>query len=169
MLSHPWEPQEVSGSGAQEAEFGDLVFLPAAPKAEQLRWSLAFLQPGAARLSVRLLRQRFQFRWLILVHEATYVNELLLFQTLSRVEQQSENAAERTVIGAWTPKGLVPELVVLTQDVFHLLASPRVVRWLRSEGSYGEALDAWLSPLAVRREQLTGVYTGAAELEIDGP
>ena len=79
------------------------------------------------------VRQRFQFRWLILIQEATYVNELVLFQTLSRVEQQWENAAERTVIGAWTPSGLSPELVVLTQELHMLLPKPFLAEMRRIE------------------------------------
>ena len=59
---------------------------------------------------------------------------------------------------------LSPELVVLTQDVFHLLASSRLVRWLRTDDGdgYGQALNAWLAPLAIQKEMLPGVYTGRA-------
>eukprot|EP00913_Durusdinium_trenchii_P013808 g12965.t3 len=47
------------------------------------------------------------------------------------------------------------------KDVLHLLGSKRLVRWWRTSfENYGEALEAWLAPLAVQREAMPGVYTG---------
>lgn len=155
--------ENAASSGSiqeEEAEYGDLVFYPAGtsvnsarPTAEQLRWSFAFLQ-------------RFQFRWLLVTFEATFVNTPVLFQSLSRVEQAWANAASRTVLGKWTEQGLAPELLILTQDVFHLLASHRMLRWLRTELTFGDAVNAWLAPLAIQRENIPGIYTGA-ERSID--
>ena len=57
---------------------------------------------------------------------------------------------------------LSPELLILTQDVFHLLASHRMLRWLRTEQlTFGEAVNAWLAPLAIQRENIPGIYTGS--------
>eukprot|EP00435_Cladocopium_sp_Y103_P061333 s1634_g23.t1 len=111
--------------------------------------------------------QRFQFRWLLVTFEATFVNTPVLFQSLSRVERAWDNSASRTVLGKWTEQGLAPELLILTQDVFHLLASNRMLRWLRTEQlTFGEAVNAWLAPLAIQRENIPGIYTGA-ERSID--
>ena len=55
---------------------------------------------------------------------------------------------------------LAPELLILTQDVFHLLASHRMLRWLRTELTFGDAVNAWLAPLAIQRENIPGIYTG---------
>lgn len=141
----------------EESEYGDLVFYPSdptatkirsdesMPTAEQLRWSFAFLQ-------------RFQFRWLMVTQEATFVDPGELFQSLSKVETAWENAASRTVLGKWTDQGLVPDFFVMTQDVFHLLASKRVVRWLRTtEVDFATAINAWLAPLAIQRENIQGI------------
>ncbi|CAJ1407041.1 unnamed protein product [Effrenium voratum] len=151
---------ENAASGSimdEEAEYGDLVFMPSKVSgAEQLRWCFAFLQ-------------RFQFRWLLLAQEDTFINAMVLFGVLSGVEQAWGNAASRTVVGKWTSNVLSPELVVLTQDVFHLLASSRLVRWLRTDDGdgYGQALNAWLAPLAIQKEMLPGVYTGQVGCPLD--
>eukprot|EP00439_Symbiodinium_sp_Y106_P036082 s3343_g4.t1 len=151
---------EVPSVVEEEAEFGDIVYMPSAgqpmtaePSSEQLRWTFAFLQ-------------RFQFRWLVIVQEDAFVNVAVLLGKVSEIEQASGNAAARTVIGHWQshwqPPGLSPVFFALSQDVFHLLASKRMVKRLRTdlEGGPGAAVSAWLEPLALHRESMPGVYTG---------
>ena len=79
------------------------------------------------------------------------------------VRKQSvfENASLISCV-TW-PLDVLVDPTALREDVFHLLASKRLVGWWRTSFStYGEALNAWLAPLAIQRENLPGVYTGGS-------
>ncbi|CAE8723402.1 unnamed protein product [Polarella glacialis] len=169
----PEEATLQAGIAAEEEEYGDLVFMPSdqkgggtagGPSAQQLRFAVAFLR-------------RFQFRWLLVSQQDAFVNPGALIASISSLEQAAGTAAQRVTLGGWRPttgggegsRWLAPEFFAMTQDVYHLLASHRVARWLRTdfEGGNGmaTALNAWLAPLELQRAELPGVYTGREKAE----
>lgn len=145
----------------EEEEFGDLVFMPSGSKtgkggvsATQLRFAFSFLRD-------------FQFRWLIVAQQDTFVLLESLYQSLAKLDPPM-----RTALGDWQDGlRLQPQFFALTRDVHALLASHRVARWLRTDfgvnvdaataglgAEAGQALNAWLSPLSINRANLAGVH-----------
>jgi len=149
----------------EEEEFGDLVFAPAGQNsAERLHFAFSFLRD-------------FQFRWLLVAQQDTFVHLDAFFGLLSKLPSQrvfisgwrwdDETQAVDPNIGAKHPGRPLPQFFALTRDVHGLLASHRVAHWLRTDfhedegrgaGAAGAALQAWLAMLSVQRILMPGVY-----------
>jgi len=165
----------------EEADFGDIIFMPPGRGAHQSASSLT--SPEQLRFVLSFLRD-FQFRWLLVAHHDVFVHIERLFGALVVLDPPV-----RTVLGSWqqmplslTPSGqpvrseaqplwLLPQLFAMTRDVHHLLTSHRVLRWLQTEGfdsgnvadsGLASALNAWLAPLAMQRVSLPGVHVASS-------
>lgn len=164
----------------EEEEYGDLAFLPSNLKEQQ---HVSIAQPSAEQLKfVVAYLQRFQFRWLVVAQQDSFVSAAALLGSISALERAAPGGqATRAVLGRWssddarqTARWLIPEFFAMTQDVYHLLASYRVQRWLRTDfeearaisagptgsAAWSTALNSWLAVLEVSRQELPGVYTG---------
>lgn len=142
-----------------------MVFMPRSPEASegvtarQLQFVMTFLRD-------------FHFRWLLVSDQAAFVHLEPVLAALVPLDPPT-----RVVAGGWrtsAPGGqgvsrhLPAQFFALSFDVKHLLASPRVSRWLRTDlphtddlhSSADTALNAWLAPLDVQRMTLQGVFTG---------
>merc|ERR1712070_189623 len=139
----------------EEEEFDDLVFMPvqSKSKAAQLRFVLSFLRD-------------FQFRWLFVVQQDSFVHIEQVFNSINGVDPPY-----RTIVGGWHKNEasghagrLQPEFFGMTRDVHALISSHRVAPWLRIDfndesTAMSDAVNAWLSVLTVRKITLPGVYT----------
>eukprot|EP00929_Paragymnodinium_shiwhaense_P071015 TRINITY_DN36080_c0_g1_i1.p1 TRINITY_DN36080_c0_g1~~TRINITY_DN36080_c0_g1_i1.p1 ORF type:complete len:1200 (-),score=174.69 TRINITY_DN36080_c0_g1_i1:46-3162(-) len=143
----PEAPDPVPALVREEEEFGDLVFTQVGTPAEQLRSIFSFLRD-------------FQFRWLIVAQQDSYVHIDVVFRMFSTMETQ-----HRTFLGPVSDQ-VSPHFFALSRDVHALLASHRLARWLRTDFGGAEqgastasaALNAWLSMLSLRKLEIPGYY-----------
>mmetsp|Transcript_2377 Transcript_2377/g.9336 ORF Transcript_2377/g.9336 Transcript_2377/m.9336 type:complete len:1169 (-) Transcript_2377:430-3936(-) len=144
----------------EEAQHGDVVLMPQQGEtkggftASQLKFAVTFLRD-------------FHFRWLLVAEQDVFVH---LEPVLSVLVAQEPPM--RSAVGGWRTKAgmaslqspwLPPQFFALSHDTKHLLASPRVARWLRTDlenGDAAAALNAWLALLDVQRLELQGVHLG---------
>lgn len=154
----------------EEDEYSDVVFMPHAD----------YQGKGVAAshmLFVLTYLRVFQFRWLLVSEENAFIHVEPLVSKLT-----TQEVPEHVVVGGWRKSDnskakhanqvdwLPAEFFAMSFDTKHLLASPRISRWLRTDldgGCGAAALNAWLSPLQLKRLRLPGVHVeagGASEI-----
>lgn len=156
------EEAVIPGRIEDEADFGDLVFMPRVESSAAGGRSAAHLHFVLSHL------KDFHFSWLLVAEQATFVHIEPVLLQLMRVDPPVN-----AVVGGWKQatatsqqaSWLPSEFFAMSFDMKHLLASPRVFRWLRTDvgdGSAAVALNAWLAPLQIRRDSVPGVHVGWA-------
>lgn len=150
----------------EEEEYGDTVIIPGGDGSPELT-------AGQLKFMVSYLRD-FQFRWLLVAQQDTFVYLPQLYQHIATMEP-----AQRTVLGGMaTTSGssgetglrLRPHFFALTRDVHALLSSQRVLRWLRADDGEAaeDAINAWLAILSLRKAAMPGVYVNRTPGECPG-